>query len=341
MRERPQVVGAARNRDRGARVRRRILIPGPHLGVSQLRQGQRVLGTRRVRLRQGHCFPHLVDVDEPLPGDVAEVHTSHQELRGDERLRLPVDSREQRLHRIELLGTRSGMGGHGAQPPEQRLDGFRRVGQHAAEVDSTTEQSQLLGASVRAADQIRGDEGPFVGATRSFRGIEVVGDRDGSGGAFSGLGVGVPRGPPLDRVREPCMEVLPVLLPELGLEHLGTQRVVEPEGAVADGHERAGVHGRPQPDPDPTGLLAHDLRKLVGVRRPATDRQHRGESSRRRGQPEPGLQNGRPEVARERVGRRARLGGETRDHEPGEVRIAARVTVHVVYERLVRRPSEQ
>ena len=118
--------------------------------------------------------------------------------------------------------------------------------------------------------------------------------------------------------------------------------MVEPECAVVDdGHERAGVHGRLQPDPNPAGILAHDLRELVRVRRPAADREHRGKSPRRRRRPEPRLQHRRAEVARERIGRCARLGGEARNHEPGEVRIAARVAIHVVHERLVRRSPEQ
>ncbi len=57
-----------------------------------------------------------------------------------------------------------------------------RVGQLAAKRDGTTEQSQLLGAPVRAADEVRGDQGPFVGLARLLRGIAVVGDGDGNGG---------------------------------------------------------------------------------------------------------------------------------------------------------------
>ena len=120
----------------------------------------------------------------------------------------------------------------------------------------------------------------------------MVGDGNGNGGGSCRVGRGVLCGSPLDRVREARMEVPPIPLDQLGFEHFGIQRMVEPECAVVDdGHERAGVHGRLQPDQNPAGILTHDLRELVRVRRPAADREHRGKSPRRRRRPEPRLQH--------------------------------------------------
>ena len=213
----------------------------------------------------------------------------------------PVDSGEQRFHRIELIGRRSGVGSHGAQPSQQVSTDSVRVGQLAAKRDRTTEQSQLLGAPVRAADRgprrsgplrrPRASASPHRGGRRWRRQRRRLLPRRSRPAALTARSI---------TSAKRAMEVPPILLDELRFEHFGIQRMVEPERAVADGHERAGAHGHLQPDPNPAGILAHDLRELVRVHRPATDREHRGKPPRRRRQPEPGLQHRRAEVARER-----------------------------------------
>ncbi len=68
------------------------------------------------------------------------------------------------------------------------------------------------------------------------------------------------------------MEVPPILLDELGFEHFGIQRMVEPERTVADGHERAGAPRPPaagsEPGRDPRPRPPRARRRASAGHRP-------------------------------------------------------------------------